>query len=281
MSQSTLRYRTILLLACLTGLPSAAPGQMHYPLSIAARDAGPLWIADRDLPGVWQLEAGQLTVYFQGSKKFRTPLNAVRCVALDRAGALLAGDSATREVYRFDKDAKPVPLTRGGIGIPMSIAVNSRGEILVADLELHRIWKVPEQGGKPEQVAEVPAPRGLCIDGQDRVWVVSHGANQLVRLAADGELETVVEGRPFQFPHTVVLGPDHTAYVADGYAKAIWKVPPGGKPQQLVAGEPLVNPVGLTWQKDHLLVVDPRANAVFQVDPAGKLTRVEAVAGKP
>ena len=124
-------------------------------------------------------------------------MNAVRCLAIDKAGSLLAGDTATREVYRFDKAGKPVPLTDGGIGIPMSIAVNSKGDLLVADLELHRIWKVPAAGGKPEQVAEVQAPRGVCVDSEDNVWVVSHGKNQVVRITASGKVETVVEGRPF------------------------------------------------------------------------------------
>ena len=72
------------------------------------------------------------------------------------------------------------------------------------------------------------------------------------------------------------MGPDKTAFVTDGYSKAVWKIPPGGKPEKWVSGDPLVNPVGLTWKKDNLLVVDPRANAVFEVTPDGKVTKVAA-----
>jgi len=52
----------------------------------------------------------------------------VRCVAAgiyDDQGKLLAGDSATREVYRFDEAGNPVPLTKGKIGIATAIAVRS------------------------------------------------------------------------------------------------------------------------------------------------------------
>jgi hypothetical protein len=42
-----------------------------------------------------------------------------------------------------------------------------------------------------------------------------------------------------------------------------------------VSGEPLVNPVGLARHGDDLLVVDPRANAIFQVDARGKPTKLE------
>lgn len=268
-----------LLVVAISTIPAGA--QMQYPLSIVATADGVIYVADRDLPGIWRATPdGKLTVYFQGSKKFRTPLNAVRCLALDREGALLAGDTATREIYRFDKDSKPVPLTKGGIGIPMSLACNSRGELLVADLETQRIVRVPAQGGKPEVVASVPAPRGLCVDAEDRVWVISHGKNQVLRIGADGKAETVVEGRPFQFPHTIVLGDDKTAFIVDGYAKAVWKIPAGQKPEKLVSGEPFKNPVGLTRSKTGLLVVDPHAKAVFQVDAAGKLTPVALKAEK-
>ena len=199
-----------ILALCLFAVLAAArtsPAQMQYPLSAAVSESGTIYVGDRNLPGVWKIEGGKLSLFFEGSKRYRTPLYAVRCLAIDKAGSLLAGDSATREVYRFDKAGKPVPLTDGGIGMPMSIAVNSKGDLLVADLELHRIWKVPAAGGKPEQVAEVQAPRGVCIDSEDNVWVVSHGKNQVVRITASGKVEAVVEGRPFLFPHNIVLGP--------------------------------------------------------------------------
>jgi sugar lactone lactonase YvrE len=254
----------------------AASAQMQYPLSAVATDSGVIFVADRNLPGVWKIEAGKLSRLFEGSKKYRTPLNAVRCLVLDRSGALLAGDTATRDVYRFDADGKPAPLTAGGIGMPMSVAVNSQGELLVADLELHRIWRVPAAGGKPQQVAEVQAPRGVAIDARDNLWVVSHGPNQLVRVTPAGQVETVVTGRPFLFPHNIALAADQTAYVSDGYSKAVWKVPPGGKPQKWVSGTPLVNPVGLAWRQQNLLVADPHAKAVFEISPAGKLSQLAA-----
>ena len=261
------------LLAAVASAQSA-PAQMQYPLSAVAAESGTIYVADRNLPGVWKIENDKLSRFFEGSKRYRTPLYAVRCVTLDKSGSLLAGDSATREVYRFDQDGKPVALTNGGIGMPMSIAVNSKGELLVADLELHRIWKVPAAGGKPEQLAEVQAPRGLAVDSEDKLWVVSHGKDQVVRVSPDGKSETVVEGRPFLFPHNIVLGADKTAYVTDGYSKAVWKVPPGGKPEKWVSGDPLVNPVGLAWRKQNLLVVDPRANAVLEITPDGKIAKL-------
>jgi hypothetical protein len=217
-----------------------------------------------------------LSLFFRGEKKFRTPLNAVRCLAIDPNGSLLAGDTATRQVFRFDAEGKPVPLVSGlGIGQPMAIAVRPLGELLVADLELHCIWKVPAEGGEATRLAEVPAPRGLWLDKEERLWVVSGSKRPLVRVLADGTVEPIIKDRVFEFPHNVVLDPAGNAYISDGYAKAIWRVPPGGKPKKWVSGEPLANPVGLAWRGESLLVIDPRARAVFQIDPKAKLTPLE------
>lgn len=250
---------------------NAATG-LQYPLGIAVTEQGEIFVADRNLPGVRQIRDGQIAAYFTGSKKFRTPLNAVRCLALDAQGKLLAGDSATREVYRFDEPGKPTPLTQGGIGIPMSIAVNSQGELLVADLEIHRLVKVPAAGGTPERIAEIPAPKGVYVDSQDRVWVLSGvGHGKLYRVAKSGEVEKLIDDCGFQFPHNLVVDADETVYVSDGYAKTIWKIPPGGKPAAWVSGPPLMNPVGLTRRGDTFYVVDPHAKGVFQIDREGKL----------
>jgi glucose/arabinose dehydrogenase len=225
---------------------------------------------------VWRLDGDKLTLLFQGSKKYRTPLNAVRCVALDRDGKLLAGDSATRDAYRFDDKLQPQPLTMQGIagkiGIPMDIVVDRDGQLIVADLELHRIVKVPPGGGDVQKVADVTAPRGLFLDSQQRLWVVSTD-RRLLRIAPDGKQETIVDKGVFQFPHQVAVREDGTAFVSDGYAKAIWKIAPSKAPEKWVSGEPLRNPVGLDIQGEKVFVADPHAKAVFEIDAQGKITR--------
>ena len=249
----------------------AADG-MLYPLAAAVSEEGTIYIADRDLPGVWKYADGKWSIYFQGSKKFRTPLNAVRCLAIDHQGKLLAGDSSTREIYRFDDANQPQPLTKGGVGIPMSLAVAKDGSIYAGDIEIQRIVKIPAEGGTPEIIAEITAPRGMTIDEDGKLWVVSHGNDAVIRLSPDGkQRDVIIEGRPFQFQHHIVLGKQGEAFVADGYAKTIWKIKQGEKPEAYIAGEPLKNPVGLAWWKGELLIVDPHTKAVYRRTADGKL----------
>ncbi|QDT82677.1 hypothetical protein [Gimesia chilikensis] len=262
-----------LLLLLLVSTHAGIAAEMSYPLSVVAAEKGPVYVADRKLPGIWSIQDGKVSEFFKGSKVFRTPLNAVRCVTLDDQGRVLAGDSSTREVYRFAKaSAKPEALTKGGIGIPMDVVVTKAGDLLVSDLELHRIWKVPAAGGKPTLFAEVSAPRGLALDQEENLWVVSGTADQLLKVTPDGKVSVVVKGRPFNFPHDVVVLGDGTAVVSDGYEKALWKVTPDGKTEKWVSGEPFKNPVGIAVQGKNVLVADPHAKTVFSVDPEKQVT---------
>ncbi|MCY2979741.1 MAG: NHL repeat-containing protein [Planctomycetota bacterium] len=245
---------------------------MEYPIGVVASPDGSLFVADRNLPGIWKMDQGKPTIYFQGSKKFRTPLNAVRCLAMDAKGVLYAGDSATREVYRFDESGQPQPLTSGGIGIPMAMSFDSKGNLFVADLELHCIYQIPSGGGPVTEYAKVQAPRGIAVDGQDRVWVLSSSKQPVIRFDENRKSEVIVGEPVFEFANQMAVDSKGNAYVCDGYAKAVWKIPVGGKPEKMVSGDPLNNPVGLAVVQDRLLIADPRQKNVFSLPLEGDKT---------
>ncbi len=277
---------TVVGLLALVNSSVLAEEGMKYPLAVVVGRDSAVYVADRDLPGIWKFADNKWSVYFQGSKKFRTPLNAVRCLAIDHEGKLLAGDSATREIYRFDDAGQPQPLTKGNVGIPMAIAAAKDGTIFASDIEIQRIVKIPAAGGEPEPIAELAAVRGLTIDAEGRLIAVCHGKDAVLRLSADGKERTVlVAGRPFQFSHHIVLGAAGEAYVADGYAKKIWKFDttstPAGennlaelgfpKPVAFIEGEPLKNPVGVALLDGNLLIADPHVKAILRRTADGKL----------
>lgn len=277
-------------LACLQSL-AAAEG-LQYPLGAVQNEAGELFIVDLRMHGVWKATGGKLTPYFEGSPEFRTPLNAARCIAFDREGHLLVGDTSTREIYRFREAGKPealtgagpIPGTEGekrrinpGIGMPMALAVSGDGDIYVADLELHRIFKVPHEGGKPEIVAAVEAPRGLAFDPEGNLIVLSTTRDQILKVDSDGQVTTLVPDRPFNFPHNIAVAPDGTMFVTDGYGRCVWKIGKDLKPAKLFEGDPLGNPVGLSLSGDSLIVTDPRAKGhqLFRLTMTGELTPIE------
>jgi hypothetical protein len=241
-----------------------------YPLDVCVNSAGDAFVVDRNLPGVWQWQADKLSIFFQGSNKYRTPLNAPRCLALDPQGKLFVGDSATRDIYRFSEAGKPEPITGGKIGVPMDMAFKSDGTLYVADLELRMLLRIPAGSTEVEQVAAVN-PRGVFVDSKDQVWVVSQDTAQLIIVSDDGKTEAIVNERVFEFPHQVVVNAAGEAFVSDGYKPAIWKVVRGSPPQAIVTGAPLVNPVGLALVEDRVVVVDPRSRTVSRLGADDKL----------
>ena len=248
-----------------------APQTLQHPIDVAVAADGTVYVADRHLPGIWKVKDGKAEVFFQASKKFRTPLNAVRCLAFDKDGNLLAGDSSTWEVYRFDKSGKPTPLAAEWIGKPMGIAVDTQGSILVADLEVQRVWKLID-GGKPKEVGQVVSPIAIAVDSAGKVVVLSRGRHQVRGLGKDGELEVIVEGQPFQFPNDMCYGKSGQLVVSDGYGKCLWRVASGKKPEKWVSASEFQNPVGIFCHGDKVYVADSRARQVWVVDAAGKVS---------
>lgn len=269
-----LAYGMVVLLGWTVPLNPAKGEDMQYPLSAAVAADGTIYVADQNAPAIWQFKGGKLEKFFEGSKKIRTPLNRVRCLAIDADGKLLAGDSSTREVYRFDDAGQPVPLTNGGIGMPRSIIVLSDGNLLVADQEEHCIWKVPGAGGKPVRWAEVPGLVAICRDQDGIIWGTSGPQVDLCKVTEDGQVEQAVTDAAIQFPQEVAVDAAKNVYLADTYAQAIWKIPLGKRPEKLAASAPLSKPVGVTWAGDALLVTDAGAKAVFRVAPDGTVTKV-------
>lgn len=258
-----------------------------YPVGIAVSKQGDLFIADSKLPGIWRYSQGTLTVHLKGSNGFRTPLNAIRCLTIDGQGNLLAGDSGTREVYRvpgtvpagktlrIELPENVAPLTKGGIGIPQGVAVNSEGVIFVSDLQTHGIYKIPAGGGTPTRFADVASPLGIAFDADKNLWVATRGKPQVVKITPDGKVSPVVSEQALKFPQAIAVGGDKAVYVTDNYSKAVWKIPAGGAPALWAAGDPLKGPVGLAIQGDLVLVTDPQVPGLFSIDPAGKIKPLE------
>ncbi|MFO0922042.1 MAG: hypothetical protein U0905_06070 [Pirellulales bacterium] len=246
-------------------------GGMEYPMSVVANKQGVLFVADRNLPGIWKWESGKLTRWVSGQKQFRTPLNAIRCLAIDQQGNVLAGDSATREIYRIDAQGSMKALTGGKIGIPVAMGVDSSGVIYVADLERQCIFQLPSDGSAPVEWVKVQAARGLYVDGEDRVWVLSHSSQPLVRYTKEKKSDVILDRGMFEFSHHLVVDSQGVAFLCDGYGKSIWKIDASGKPSKHFEGEPLKNPVGIALMGNDLIIADPHQRSVFRLPTEGDI----------
>lgn len=265
---------------------------MVYPLDVAVDSQGTLYVADRNLPGIWQLKDGRAEVFFQADNKFRTPLNAVRCVAVDNQDRVLAGCSTTTEVYRFD-NGRPVPLTGAQISVPMNLAVDAQGDVIVCDLKLRQVVRImPEQQIKI--LATIQAPKAVLPLGDEQLLVLTGVDRPLLKIAANGDPQkTIVQGqnvqvfggdhspadvlvadRPFDFPADMVALTDGHIVVSDSYGKCLWRVSPAGEVTKWVSDPRFLHPVGLATDGERIYVADPRARAIFRVQADGSVDLV-------
>lgn len=271
----SMRLLNAVFLTLLVAPTLSAAAEWVYPLDVVKAEDR-FVVADRNWPGVWAVEDGELVDVFAASKRFKTPLNAVRCVAVGPDGAIFAGCSSTRQVFRLDTD-EPKKLAGDGvgIGIPMDLAINAAGDIYVSDIELHRIFRLDPAGGEPIELAALRAPRGIYWD-EDSLLIVSHGENGLVRMTPDGELTPFVEGQPFNFPHEVArLGDMY--FVTDGYADGVWPVDASGNVGEILQADGMINPVGITRDGDRLVIVDPRAKSFYELTAEGDGYRITKI----
>ncbi len=250
--------------------PGTRKATAVYPLDLASDKSGTVYIADRNLPGVWKYDGKAVSIFVSGSKRFREKMNTVRCVAVSPDGEVVAGDPSTREVYRISSDGTTTPLVSGIIGISMDLAFASNGTMYVADVERRVLWKLEKGAEKPVVFAEAN-PRGVFVDSSDRVWIVSQDEQQLQRFTPEGTRTVIVDKRVFDFPHQVVVDDTGAAWVTDGYKKGLWKVVEGQEPELTFSGEPLQNPVGIALCDGKLAIVDPHAQSVFRYED-GKMT---------
>lgn len=224
------------------------------------------------MPGVWKLTDAGPKVYWKGAKQLGKSGNAPRCIAVSPQGAVYLGDSATREILRVSEDAAPQPLTGGAIGVPVAMAFDANGHLIVADLEQHRIWVVEpaSTSSKPllKELCSIQAPRSLGHNAQGELLVLSQGKDLIVKVTPDGKQSVVVQGQPLpekSFATALAVGTEGDLagdlFIADGYLHTVWAIAPGKVPRQLIADPAFVNPSALHFQDKTLWIVDPRSKA--------------------
>ena len=160
--------------------------------------------------------------------------------------------------------------TGGRIGIPMALAVDPSGKNLyVGDAEKRSTFRLPIEGGEPELVARVNA-RGLAFDAEGRLLAVTPDKEAIKRINVEsGEVETLVDNRPFQYPNGLCWAGDH-GYVTDTYGNCIWKFTADGATEKWHEGAPLERPVGIAISERSLFVADPKLKQVFEFDLSTK-----------
>lgn len=105
----------------------------------------------------------------------------------------------------------PTSLFADGFNLPCRLAVDSVGNLLVAELALGEIWSVAPSGGGTLFTDRVPDPRWLAFDAFGWLLVTSHTDSVVYRISPQGDLTEFAE---VAGGVGVATGPDGSVWVA-------------------------------------------------------------------
>jgi sugar lactone lactonase YvrE len=151
---------------------------------------------------------------------------------------------ASRQVDGALDAATPPPTVTTlatGFDFPFGLAVDSDGNVWVADESNHVVREISPTGGAMTTVTGFNLPTGVAIDSGDNVYVVDYGNNTICKVLG-GSAETIAglagnpgssdgSGSGARFNQPIGLSVDAagtTIYVADSGNNAIRTVTPSG-----------------------------------------------------
>ena len=266
----------------------ATAAQLAFPRDVAVDATGSLYIADLgnrrvrkvDQSGRIATVAGSGNGRYGGdggqsvSARLREPL----AVAVDTAGNLYIADSGNHRVRRVDAAGTITtvagtgvwnyggdggPATAAQLAIPDGVAVDTAGNLYIADWANHRVRRVDAAGtittvagtgvegysgdGGPATVAQLAFPRGVAVDAAGNLYVADIGNHRVRRVDAAGTI-------------TTVAGTGDRGYSGDGGPTAAAR---------------LAAPWGVAVDAaGNLYIADIGSHRVRRVDAAGTITTV-------
>jgi DNA-binding beta-propeller fold protein YncE len=169
---------------------------------------------------------------------------------------------------------------------PTGIAVDSEGNILVADTNNGRIEKfsptgvfLSTTGIKGIGFGQLGAPNGIAVDRAGNIYVADASKHVVEKLAADGTVLDEWKGPSpgFYGPRRIAIGPDDSIYVVDQGHTRIVKFSPDGRVLTVWGSKgngdsQFDDPtsVAADLKTNKIYVADPRNRRIQVFDPDGK-----------
>lgn len=275
----------------------AGGGTQVTPVVATSASIGPSWHVAAGSTGdvyftashrVWKLATNGILTLLSGNGRpgysgdtgpaTTAQLNNPGGVALDRQGNLFVADTANNVIRRistsgtittvagivtFGASGDGGPATNAQLNSPESVAVDSQGNLFIADTFNNRIRKVSADGniitvagdggfgnsgdGGPATRAQLRLPKGVTVDGQGNLFIADTGNDVVRKVSPDGII-------------TPIAGSGTAGYSGDG---------------GLATSAQLKNPSGVTLDNQgNLLIADYSNLRLRKVTPAGLITTV-------
>ena len=251
----------------------ATSAKLQNPSGIAVDSAGTLYIADKAnnrirkviTTGIINTIAGNGTAGFSGDGGIATAaqLQMPSGVAIDFAGNLYIADAANARIRKVTSygiistvaGANPGlgdggPAEAAGLSTPSGIAIDSEGNLYIADTDNNRIRKIIASGiistvagngtrgsggdGGPASAAQLDYPGSLEVDSADNLYISNYGDNLVRKVTAAGVISTAASGLHHSFG--VAVDQAGNIYVAERDLGIIRKITPTGVKSTVAGG---------------------------------------------
>jgi uncharacterized protein (TIGR03437 family) len=321
----------------------AATATLNGPISVTVDARGDLFIADNSNSVIRQVTPAGIISTFAGNGTFLysgdggPALNASLCspygMTVDTTGDLFISDQCNQVIRKvspagiistvagvslgsgyaggFSGDGGPA--TNAELNFPGAVAVDSSGDLFIADSHNHRLREVNTAGiiqtivgngnfqfsgdGGPAITATLDTPSGVIKDASGDLFVADTKNNRIRKITPDGIISTVAGNgqpnssqaaypgengpavnAPLTYPISVALDGAGNLFIADTFANAIRKVTPDGNIHTVVRLD-TSSGGGVPFRVvvdagGNLFIADTYGNAIRKFTPAGDLFTV-------
>ena len=211
----------------------AVKAQLNTPQGVAADAAGNLFVADTLNNVVRKVSpTGTISNYAgnggagnagDGSAATAAQLNGPQGLAVDAAGNLFIADTLNAKVRKVSTGGVIATVAGSGtpgfggdggaaasaqLNLPSGVAVDSTGNLYIADFGNSRVRKVAASGGAistvagngsagysgdggPAAKAQLNGPQGVAVDAAGNLYIADTGNNLIREVTADGRIASV------------------------------------------------------------------------------------------
>jgi trimeric autotransporter adhesin len=210
----------------------ATDAQLNNPAGLAVDAAGNVYIADKNNNRIRKIAPTGIISAFAGSNEAgysgdggpatAGKLNAPTGIAVDRAGNVYIADAGNNCIRKVTSTGYMSTIAGTGVAgyngdtlnaiavrlnVPNSVAVDSAGNVYIADTWNYRIRKVTHDSiistiagtgaagfsgdGKAATVAELNLPTGVAVDKNGNVYITDQGNNRVRRITTEGMMSTI------------------------------------------------------------------------------------------
>jgi len=227
--------------------------EFDFPRGIAVDRAGNIFVADTHHQRVQKFDPGGKFVIKWGSRGSKVEFFCPKGIAVDLSGNVFVVDN--NGIHKFDSSGNPLAKWGSGgsgdgqVNWPHSVAVDSLGNVFVADTNNNRIQKfgpsgklLDKWGSKGDGDGQFNHPGSIAVDSSGNVFVVDTDNNRVQVFNSSGKFLTKWGSRgkqegQFNSPYGIAVDSSGNVFVADTNNNRIQKFSPPGELASKQKGE--------------------------------------------